>query len=307
LEPDTKHLILIVGPTGVGKSAAAIVLAGTIGGEIINCDSMQVYWGFDIGTDKPSAEDRQKIPHHLLDIIDSSTQFTAADFAARALDAIRAIHHRKNIPLIVGGTGLYFKALLDGLFPGPGKNAAIRRMLEQEAEENGLESLWKRLEAVDPAYAQKIGKKDKIRIIRALEVYALTRTPMSEHFLRTKSRLEDFHLLEIGLELEREELYRRIEDRVERMFERGLVQEVQKLLAGGVNEQAPPFRALGYKNVLKLVRKEISREEAVALTKIDTRHYAKRQMTWFKKMKDVNWFSPHDLPAIVSFVESRLK
>lgn len=307
MEPDTKHLILIVGPTGVGKSAAAIVLAGTIGGEIINCDSMQVYWGFDIGTDKPSAEDRQKIPHHLLDIIDSSTQFTAADFAARALDAIRAIHHRKNIPLIVGGTGLYFKALLDGLFPGPGKNAAIRRMLEQEAEENGLESLWKRLEAVDPAYAQKIGKKDKIRIIRALEVYALTRTPMSEHFLRTKSRLEDFHLLEIGLELEREELYRRIEDRVERMFERGLVQEVQKLLAGGVNEQAPPFRALGYKNVLKLVRKEISREEAVALTKIDTRHYAKRQMTWFKKMKDVNWFSPHDLPAIVSFVESRLK
>ncbi len=307
MEPDTKHLILIVGPTGVGKSAAAIVLAGAIGGEIINCDSMQVYRGFDIGTDKPSAEDRQKIPHHLLDIIDSSTQFTAADFAARALDAIRAIHHRKNIPLIVGGTGLYFKALLDGLFPGPGKNAAIRRMLEQEAEENGLELLWRRLEAVDPAYAQKIGKKDKIRIIRALEVYALTRTPMSEHFLRTKSRLEDFHLLEIGLELEREELYRRIEDRVERMFERGLVQEVQKLLAGGVNEQAPPFRALGYKNVLKLVRKEISREEAVALTKIDTRHYAKRQMTWFKKMKDVNWFSPHDLPAIVSFVESRLK
>jgi len=307
LEPETKHLILIVGPTGVGKSAAAIVLAGAIGGEIINCDSMQVYRGFDIGTDKPSAEERQKIPHHLLDIIDSSTQFTAADFAARALAAIRVIHHRKKIPLIVGGTGLYFKALVDGLFPGPGKDAAVRQTLEQEAEENGLEFLWRRLEAVDPAYAQKIGNKDKIRIIRALEVYALTRIPMSEHFLRTKNCLEDFHVLEIGLELEREELYRRIEDRVERMFERGLVQEVQKLLAAGVNEQAPPFRALGYKNVLKLFRKEISLEEAVALTKTDTRHYAKRQMTWFKKMKDVNWFSPHDLPAIVSFVESRLK
>jgi tRNA dimethylallyltransferase len=307
LEPETKHLILIVGPTGVGKSAAAIVLAGAIGGEIINCDSMQVYGGFDIGTDKPSAEDRQKITHHLLDIIDSSTQFTAADFAARALAAIRMIHHRKKIPLIVGGTGLYFKALVDGLFPGPGKDAAVRQTLEQEAEENGLELLWRRLEAVDPAYAQKIGNKDKIRIIRALEVYALTRIPMSEHFLRTKNCLEDFHVLEIGLELEREELYRRIEDRVERMFERGLVQEVQKLLAAGVNEQAPPFRALGYKNVLKLLRKEISLEEAVALTKIDTRHYAKRQMTWFKKMKDVNWFSLHDLPAIVSFVESRLK
>lgn len=307
MEPETKHLILIVGPTGVGKSAAAIVLAGAIGGEIINCDSMQVYRGFDIGTDKPSAEDRQKIPHHLLDIIDSSTQFTAADFAARALAAIRVIHHRKKIPLIVGGTGLYFKALVEGLFPGPGKDAAVRQTLEQEAEANGLELLWRRLEAVDPAYAQKIGDKDKIRIIRALEVYALTRIPMSEHFLRTKNRLEDFHVLEIGLELEREELYRRIEDRVQRMFERGLVQEVQKLLAAGVNEQAPPFRALGYKNVLKLLRKEISLEEAVALTKTDTRHYAKRQMTWFKKMKDVNWFSSHDLPAIVSFVESRLK
>jgi tRNA dimethylallyltransferase len=307
LEPETKHLILIVGSTGVGKSAAAIVLAGAIGGEIINCDSMQVYRGFDIGTDKPSAEDRQKITHHLLDIIDSSTQFTAADFAARALAAIRVIHRRKKIPLIVGGTGLYFKALVDGLFPGPGKDAAVRQTLEQEVEANGLELLWRRLEAVDPAYAQKIGNKDKIRIIRALEVYALTRIPMSEHFLRTKNRLEDFHVLEIGLELEREELYRRIEDRVERMFECGLVQEVQKLLAAGVNEQAPPFRALGYKNVLKLLRKEINLEEAVALTKTDTRHYAKRQMTWFKKMKDVNWFSPHDLPAIVSFVESRLK
>jgi tRNA dimethylallyltransferase len=130
---------------------------------------------------------------------------------------------------------------------------------------------------------------------------------MSEHFLRTKSRLDDFHVLEIGLELEKEDLYRRIENRVERMFERGLVQEVQKLLAAGVNEQAPPFRALGYKNVLKLLRKEISLEEAVAMTKTDTRHYAKRQMTWFKKMKGVNWFSSHDLPAIVSFVESRLK
>jgi len=307
LEPETKHLILIVGSTGVGKSAAAIVLAGAIGGEIINCDSMQVYRGFDIGTDKPSAEDRQKITHHLLDIIDSSTQFTAADFAARALAAIRVIHHRKKIPLIVGGTGLYFKALVDGLFPGPGKDAAVRQTLEQEVEANGLELLWRRLEAVDPAYAQKIGNKDKIRIIRALEVYALTRIPMSEHFLRTKNRLEDFHVLEIGLELEREELYRRIEDRVERMFECGLVQEVQKLLAAGVNEQAPPFRALGYKNVLKLLRKEINLEEAVALTKTDTRHYAKRQMTWFKKMKDVNWFSPHDLPAIVSFAESRMK
>jgi len=307
LGPDIKRLILIVGPTGVGKSAAAMALAGAIGGEIITCDSMQVYRGFDIGTDKPSAEDRQKVTHHLLDIVDGLSQFTAADFAARALNAIEAILLRKKIPLVVGGTGLYFKALLDGLFPGPGRDEETRRRLEQECLSVGLEPVWKRLEAVDPAYANKIGKKDKIRIIRALEIYALTRTPISDHFLRTRSRLEDFHILKIGLKLPREELYRRIEARVDRMFERGLVEEVQKLLAAGVDDKAPPFRALGYKCVLKLLRKEINLEEAVALTKIDTRHYAKRQMTWFSKMKDIRWYSPQDLPAIVSFVEKDLE
>jgi tRNA dimethylallyltransferase len=307
LGPDIKRLILIIGPTGVGKSAAAMALAGAIGGEIINCDSIQVYRGFDIGTDKPSPEDRLKVPHHLLDIVDGFTQFTAADFAARAMDAIEAILLRKNLPFVVGGTGLYFKALLDGLFPGPGRDEETRRTLEQEAEKMGLEPLWKRLEAVDPAYAKKIGKKDKIRIIRALEIYALTLTPISEHFLRTKSRLENFHILKIGLKLPREELYRRIETRVDRMFERGLVREVQELLAAGVDEKAPPFRALGYKYVLKLVRNEITPEEAVALTKIDTRHYAKRQMTWFAKMKDVNWYSPHDLPPIAYFLEKNLE
>lgn len=282
-------------------------LAAALGGEIINCDSMQVYRGFDIGTDKPSFEDRQKIPHHLLDLLDSSVQFTAGDFAARALEAVQAILRRGKIPLVVGGTGLYFKALLDGLFPGPGRDAAVRQSLEREADKNGLEALWTRLEAVDPAYARKIGKKDKVRIIRALEVYSLTQVPMSEHFLRTSSRLEDFQVLRIGLQLPRSELYRRIEERVERMFERGLVQEVQNLLAAGVSEQAPPFRALGYKHALKLLRKEIRLEEAVALTKIETRHYAKRQITWFKKMKSLDWFSPQDLTSMVSFVQSRLE
>jgi len=307
LEPERKHIILVVGPTGVGKSATALALAGELGGEIINCDSMQVYRGFDIGTDKPSLEDRQRIPHHLLDLIDSSSQFTAADFAVHALDAVRAILLRGKIPFIVGGTGLYFKALLDGLFPGPGRDAALRRALNAEADESGHEALWKRLEAIDPLYARKIGKNDRLRIIRALEVYTLTGTPMSEHFLRTKSRLEDFQVLRIGLQLPRGELYRRIEDRIDRMFERGLVEEVRMLLDAGASEQAPPFRALGYKYVLKLVHNDIGFDEAVALTKIDTRHYAKRQMTWFKKMSDVNWFSPQDLPAIVSFIRARLR
>lgn len=299
-------MILIFGPTGVGKSATALALAEKIGGEIVNCDSMQVYQGFDIGTDKPSAEDRRRVPHHLLDIIHASTQFTAADFASLAEEAVVEIRQRDRVPLVVGGTGLYFKALLDGLFPGPGKDEAVRRSLEREAEEKGLDALWERLEASDPAYARKIGRRDRIRIVRALEVISLTGVSMSENFLATRSPLRDFQEVRIGLKLGREELYQRIEKRVERMFDRGLVAEVEQLLARGVPENSPPFRALGYKYVLQCLKGRISLDQAVVLTKIDTRHYAKRQMTWFGKMTGVRWFSPHDFEAILSWAKESL-
>lgn len=306
MEPEAKNLIIILGPTGVGKSATAIQLAQKIGGEIINCDSMQVYQGFDIGTDKPSQEKRGGIPHYLLDIISPSSQYTAADFVNEALKAIRLILKKKRIPLVVGGTGLYLKALVDGLFPGPGRNPEIRKELEKEAKEKGLESLRKKLEEIDPLYSQKIGQNDKIRIIRALEVFYSTQKPLSEHFSSTRSCLEGFHLIKIGIELNRIELYQKIEDRVDRMFENGIVQEVEGLLAKCVAEDSPPFRALGYKSVLKFLKKEITREEAISLTKKDTRHYAKRQMTWFRKMKDVEWFSPKDLSGILDYLEKRL-
>lgn len=304
--PDKTSLILIVGPTGVGKSDAALALAPRIGGEIISCDSMQVYKGFDIGTDKPSAADRKKVPHHLLDILDGGAQFTAADFAALAFNAVLAIGRRGGVPLVVGGTGLYVKALLDGLFPGPGRDEAVRQALDREAREHGLERLWKRLEAVDPLYAKKIGSNDRIRIVRALEVHAVTGIPLSTHFGRTQSRLQDYAALKIGLQLEREDLYRRIETRVDHMFERGLVEEVRALLASGVDETAPPFKALGYKYVLRFLKDRIGLEEAVVRTKIETRHYAKRQMTWFRKMDGVQWFRAEDLPGIFSFIEESL-
>jgi tRNA dimethylallyltransferase len=306
LLPDKNAIILIVGPTGVGKSAIALTLAPKIGGEIISCDSMQVYKGFDIGTAKPSAEDRKKVPHHLLDILDAAAQFTAADFAALAFNAIIAIGRRGGIPLVVGGTGLYFKALLDGLFPGPGRDEGVRRALDREAREHGLDHLWKRLETVDPIYAKKIGSNDRIRIVRALEVHAVTGIPLSTHFGRTQSRLQDYVALKIGLQLERKELYRAIEARVDHMFERGLVEEVRALLASGVAETAPPFKALGYKYVLRFLKARIGLEEAVARMKIETRHYAKRQMTWFRKMDGVRWFRADDLPGIFSFVEESL-
>ncbi len=295
-----RTLVFILGPTGSGKSAFALRLAEERGGEIISCDSMQVYRGFDIGTDKPSAEDRARVPHHLIDVADAGTQFHAADFAALASEAIAAVRERERIPLVVGGTGLYFKALEDGLFPGPGRDEAVRSALDAEAGERGPEVLWERLAAVDPAYAAKTGRRDRIRIVRALEVFTLTGRPISEHFKRTEGLLGDERPVKIGLDRPRADLYRRIEERVDRMFDRGLIEETRRLLAGGVPESAAPFKALGYKHVLRLLRGEIGPDEAAALTKIDTRHYAKRQMTWFRKMPGVRWIQPDETdPASV--------
>lgn len=306
LESKEKDLVIILGPTAVGKSSAAVVLARKFGGEIVNCDSRQVYRGFDIGTDKPPAEMRQEIPHHLLDIVDASVQFTAADFAKEALAAIDDILERGRLPFLVGGTGLYLKALFDGLFPGPGRDARLREEMEKESREIGLESLWKKLQEADPEYARKITSRDRIRIIRALEVYLLTGKPISEHFRDTRSFVEGFNLVKIGLELERQVLYRKIEERIDRMFEKGIIAETEAALAGGVEENAPPFKALGYKHVLRFLKSEVSLEEAVSETKKDTRRYAKRQMTWFRKMPGIAWFSAEDLSSMQAFIEARL-
>jgi tRNA dimethylallyltransferase len=307
LEPKAKNLVIVLGPTAVGKSATAILLAEKFHGEIINCDSKQVYKGFDIGTDKIPLDQRQNIPHYLLDIVDASTQFTAADFVKHALAAIRTIRKNNKLPIIAGGTGLYLKALCEGLFPEGEKDPAIRTKLEQMAKDKGLDFLRESLVKVDPEYAKKIGHRDKIRIIRALEVYHSTQKTISTHFANTRSQVSDFFILKIGLKLERFVLYRKIENRVDRMFEKGIVDEVQRLLAEGVASDSPPFRALGYRQVLKLLSGDISLEEAVALTKRETRHYAKRQMTWFGKMRGIQWFEPDDFSSISDYVRTHLK
>ena len=223
-------------------------LSKETGGEIINCDSMQVYKGFDIGTDKIPPNKREGIPHHLLDVTDPSSQFTAADFVDLAIKAADSIMKRKRLPVIVGGTGLYLKALIDGLFPGGKSDPSLRRKLEKEAREKGLERLREKLMKVDPVYCQKIHSNDKVRIIRALEVY----------FSDTQSAVEDFNIIKIGLKLGRQELYKRIEQRANKMFERGLIQEVENLLQKGTDENSPPFRALGYKHALQFLIKKIS-------------------------------------------------
>ena len=291
----------------MGKSATSLQLAKKFKGAIINCDSMQVYKGFDIGTDKLSPEKRENIPHYLLDIVDPDTQFTAADFVNQTLKALESILKKKRLPIIVGGTGLYLKALLEGLFPGPGQDSSLRGKLEKKAAEKGLKNLRKKLEEVDPNYAKKIGQNDKMRIIRALEVFYLTQKPFSEHFQKTKPFVKDFNIIKIGLKLNRKELYKRIEQRVDKMFKSGIINEVESLLRNGVKEDSPPFRALGYKYVLKYLNKEMPLEEALRDTKRDTRHYAKRQLTWFRKMEGIQWFSPFDFPSLSAYVEKNLK
>jgi tRNA dimethylallyltransferase len=268
---------------------------------------MQVYRGFDIGTDKLPLELREDVPHHLLDIVDPDTQFTAADFVRGALEAAEGIWDRDRLPMITGGTGLYLKALIEGLFPEGGRDPEIRRELDQEARARGLEPLWERLEKLDPVYADKVGPRDRIRIIRALEVFRVTGQTMSAQFSRTRSLVADCNLVRIGLQRDRQDLYARINERVERMFAAGLIDEVQKLLAAGIPEDAPPFRALGYKQVLKYLRQEISEEEAVSLTQQDTRHYAKRQLTWFRKMEGIRWFHPEALDDIGEHIRLSLK
>jgi tRNA dimethylallyltransferase len=292
----------VVGPTAVGKTSVSLALAERFGGEIINADSMQVYRGFDIGTDKPGPAERARIPHHLLDIVDGRTQFTAADFAVRAAEAVDSISQRGRLPIIVGGSGLYIKALFEGLFPGPGRDDAVRAALEEEARRDGWDGLRGRLLSLDPEYAAKIGPGDGIRIIRALEVRTVTGIPLSEHFRSTKSYLPGYRPVLVGLRRDRAALYRRIDERVEQMFERGLVEEVRGLRAGGLEESAPPFKALGYRHVLRFLRGESTLEEAKAGTKADTRHYAKRQETWFRKTPGLVWFDADDGGAVAAHI-----
>ena len=258
-------------------------------------------------TDKPGPEEQARVPHHLLDIVDGRTQFTAADFAVQAAEAVVSIDKRGRLPIIVGGTGLYIKALFEGLFPGPGRDDAVRSALDEEARREGWDVLRRRLESLDPEYAAKIGPNDRIRIIRALEVRAVTGIPLSEHFRRTKGYLQGFTPVLVGLRRDRAALGLRINERVERMFERGLVQEIKGLRAGGLEENAPPFKALGYRHVLRFLRGESTLEEAKMETKIDTRHYAKRQETWFRKTPGLVWFDADDGAAIIDFVAGQRK
>ena len=291
-------LVAMGGPTCTGKSELAVIVAERFGGEIVNGDSLQVYRYFDIGTAKPAADARTAVPHHLIDIIGPDEEFNAALFRDRADRAIVDISARGRLPIIVGGTGLYLKALFYGLFPAK-RDDALREKLGGDYARDPI-SFYEKLKEVDPAYALRISFRDRIRAVRAMEIYLLEGKPFSELEKEHGFREPRYDICNIGLMAGRGELYRRIDDRVLAMLARGLVEEVKSILARGYARELKPFSSIGYREVLHYLSGSIGYEDMVKDIQKNTRHYAKRQFTWFAKEKDMQWFEyPRELDGII--------
>jgi tRNA dimethylallyltransferase len=288
-------LVVIVGPTAVGKTGLALRLAGELGAEIVSADSRQVYRGMDIGTDKPTVEERQRVPHHLVDIADPDEEFTLAQYQSMAYAAIDEVLARGRVPLLVGGTGLYIKAVVEGWsIPRVRPNEALRAELYREAEVKGEEALHARLRQVDLVAAEKIDPRNVRRVIRALEVYLETGKPISE---LQRRRPPPYRVLRVGLTMERAALYRRIDRRIDRMIERGLIEEVRGLVEQGYGYELSAMSGLGYRQIGCYLRGEISLEEAIRLIKRDTRRFVRQQYNWFRLDDEgIRWFQTLDDP-----------
>ena len=286
-----RSLIAILGPTATGKSALGIAIAERFNGEIINCDSTAVYRGFDIGTDKVPMHERRGIPHHLIDIVDPTEEYTAAQFATDAAAVIDDIHARGKLPILVGGTGFYYRALTRGLFPGPGKDAELRQRLERIAARKGVEKLHRMVGRVDPESAARIQPRDRKRLVRALEVYFQTGKPLTAHFEGTVSPLgKDVQVGAVALRMPAAWLADRLAARVDAQFESGLLDEIRALLASGVPPGARPFGGLVYRQAMEHLRG--MRDEAATRRLIaqENRRYARRQLIWFRKEPNLLWF-----------------
>ncbi len=300
-------VLAVLGPTASGKSALALALAEQYGGEIVNCDSTAVYRGFDIGTDKVPLEEQRGIPHHLVDIVDPTAEYSAADYARDATAVIREILDRRRLPILVGGTGFYYRALTRGLFPGPGKDAAVRARLESIADRRGVERLWRMVQRVDPASAARIQPRDRLRLVRALEVYLLTGRPLTDHFAETRAPLDFCRVVAIGLRIPAALTSERVTRRVDQQFARGLMDEVRGLLARGVPETARPFGGLVYRQALELLHGVRDEAATRALIAQENRRYARRQLIWFRKEPTLIWFDgPGESPEVIARVADTL-
>jgi tRNA dimethylallyltransferase len=283
----------------VGKTPAAVSVAEALDGEIISADSRQIYRGMDIATAKPGPEALARVPHHLLDIVEPDEIFSAGRYREMARRIILRLYEKGKTPVVVGGTGLYIRALLYGLWQGPRARWDLRDRLHEEERIFGPGHLHRKLAGMDPEAALRIHPRDLAKTVRALEVVLLTGIPLTQHHEehRNRAKLVDTgHCVIIGLRRDRENLYRQINHRVDEMFDSGLVEEVERLLSRGYHEDLPSMRGLGYRQVVGYLRGKYSLQEAIVLVKRDTRHYAKRQMTWFRKERHVQWvdLSPGD-------------
>ncbi len=290
IQMNRPRVVILLGPTGMGKSRLAIEWAEELGGEIISADSMQVYRYMDIGTAKPTLDDQKRVQHHLIDLVTPDQPFHAALYRTLGRKKIDQLYRDKKPIWVVGGTGLYIKTLTQGLFASPKIDPRLKENLKQEAKEKGAKALYERLGKSDPQTAFHLHPNDLFRIIRALEVFDSTGAPIS--FYREQHRFGErpYLTLKIGLELNRGMLYRRIEERVDQMLENGFLQEVERLMEMGYGPELKPMQSLGYKQMVQFLLKEIGWDEAVRQMKRDTRHYAKRQWTWFKADPEVRWW-----------------
>jgi tRNA dimethylallyltransferase len=286
-----KPLIAVLGPTATGKSALGIAIAERFNGEIINCDSTAVYRGFDIGTDKVPIDQRRGIPHHLIDIADPTDEYTAAQFGRDAAAVVAGIHARGKLPIVVGGTGFYYRALTRGLFPGPGKDARLRARLEAIASRKGVEKLHRMVSRVDPESGTRIQPRDLKRLVRALEVYFQTGRPLTAHFADTVSPLDpDVEVGAVALRMPAQWLADRLAKRVDEQFEAGLLDEIRALLASGVPASARPFGGLVYRQAVEYLNGLRSEAATRALIAQENRKYARRQLIWFRKEPNLVWF-----------------
>jgi tRNA dimethylallyltransferase len=284
-------LIAIVGPTASGKSPLAVAVAKQFSGEILNCDSLQMYRYFDVGTAKLPPREREGIVHHFLDVLNPDEQYAAGEYMRQARSVLESVVSRGRLPIVVGGTGFYLRALIDGLFPGPGRNAGLRQRLAARAEQRGPAHLHRLLRRLDPVTAAAIHANDQPKLIRALEVCLLARRPASALFREGRDRLEGYRVIKIGLNPPRDALYNRINERTRTIFDQGLLQEVREILAMGYPPTVPPLGSHGYRQAVDYLHGKLTLEEALYHAQTRTRQYAKRQMTWFRKEAGVQWFN----------------
>ena len=304
-------LVVILGPTGSGKTALSLAIAEQFHGEIVNCDSVAMYREFEIGTAKPSAEQRSRAPHHLFDFVDPAKHITAGEYARQARQALVEIRDRGNLPIVVGGTGLYLRALIDGLFAGPLRSEELRGRLRERAEQRSQKYLHAILGRLDSAAAEKIHANDTPKLIRAIEVCLASRKKMSEMWQQGREPLKGFKIFRLGLNPDRTVLYERLNQRASHMFACGLVKEAQELLKK-YGDTSWPLNSLGYKQAVQLLRGEINENAAVQSTQQAHRNYAKRQMTWFRREPEVIWLNGvGDNPSIqrdaITLVQTRCK